>query len=581
MATTDPKMLALIARMKKLKAEKLSNDAQQVQELEKLPEPPVVLENKEIPSVAEAIAKVLDTATELARTQNFDKYGNLITYNERQQEFIDLVSSGKSCVLIGPAGTGKTTCMRGALQRLIESGKIRPLDTGTKCLSQRSPGLAVVAYTRRAVNNIRNNVSEDVKGNCVTVHKLLEYEPVFFEVADPRTGDIKKSMKFEPARDEHYPLPVSLSAIAFEESSMLGVDLYEKLVVATPHGVQEIFLGDIQQLPPIFGPAILGHKLLSLPVVELTEVYRQALESPILRLAHRILSGQVIEAKEFADWHFPGQLKLHQWKKTISPTAATVSVAAFFEKMEIEGKYDAEKDIILIPYNKECGTIEINKHIATHLAWKRNALVHEIVAGYNKHYLSVGDRVMFEKNDATILEIEENDSYSGKYFRAPSINYNYWGHRVGKKAENYKGDGDDAVDFLLSQVAIPGNEKEDRVQQASHRIKLLMTDSEQEIWIDKAAQINNLLLGYALTVHKAQGSEWRKVYLVLHSSHNRMLQRELLYTAVTRAKEELFVICEPDSFVKGIESQKIKGNTLEEKAEYFKGRYVLDNGGDE
>jgi ATP-dependent exoDNAse (exonuclease V) alpha subunit len=51
-----------------------------------------------------------------------------------------------------------------------------------------------------------------------------------------------------------------------------------------------------------------------------------------------------------------------------------------------------------------------------------------------------------------------------------------------------------------------------------------------------------------------------------------MIQRELLYTAVTRAREELYVICEPDTFVKGIESQKVKGNTLAEKAIYFQGK---------
>lgn len=54
-----------------------------------------------------------------------------------------------------------------------------------------------------------------------------------------------------------------------------------------------------------------------------------------------------------------------------------------------------------------------------------------------------------------------------------------------------------------------------------------------------------------------------------------MIQREILYTGVTRAKEELFVICEPDTFVKGINRQRIKGDTWQEKAEYFKGK--LDN----
>ena len=55
-----------------------------------------------------------------------------------------------------------------------------------------------------------------------------------------------------------------------------------------------------------------------------------------------------------------------------------------------------------------------------------------------------------------------------------------------------------------------------------------------------------------------------------------MLQRELLYTAVTRAKEELYIICEPETFIKGILGQRVKGNTLAEKAEYFKGK--IDSG---
>jgi ATP-dependent exoDNAse (exonuclease V) alpha subunit len=57
-----------------------------------------------------------------------------------------------------------------------------------------------------------------------------------------------------------------------------------------------------------------------------------------------------------------------------------------------------------------------------------------------------------------------------------------------------------------------------------------------------------------------------------------MIQRELLYTAVTRASKELYIICEPDTFVKGVESQRIKGNTLLDKAEYFKGK-LESNGG--
>jgi len=124
---------------------------------------------------------------------------------------------------------------------------------------------------------------------------------------------------------------------------------------------------------------------------------------------------------------------------------------------------------------------------------------------------------------------------------------------------------------MLAAIAINGD-SEDRVKDASHIIKIKLLDSERELELKTASELNNLVMAYALTVHKSQGSEWRKVFLILHQSHNTMIQRELLYTACTRAREELYVICEPDSFEKGIIGQRIKGNTLQEKAQHFKGK---------
>jgi ATP-dependent exoDNAse (exonuclease V) alpha subunit len=127
---------------------------------------------------------------------------------------------------------------------------------------------------------------------------------------------------------------------------------------------------------------------------------------------------------------------------------------------------------------------------------------------------------------------------------------------------------------MLNQVA--SADGEDRVRQCSHIITVQMRDSETEIRLTKASEVNTLLLGYCLTVHKSQGSEWRRVFFISHQSHATMLQRELIYTAVTRAREDLFVICEPELFIRGIQSQRVKGDTLAEKAEFFKGK--IDEG---
>jgi hypothetical protein len=184
-------------------------------------------------------------------------------------------------------------------------------------------------------------------------------------------------------------------------------------------------------------------------------------------------------------------------------------------------------------------------------------------------YFSIGEKVLYDKEDATILKIETNPSYSGAPFQIPSKTLDYWGHDPIAHTRD-SDPSDEAVDFMLNQVAAA--QGEDRVKVASHIITLRMNDSEQEIKVQTAGDLNAMLLGYCLTVHKSQGSEWRKVFFICHQSHATMLQRELLYTAVTRAREELYVICEPETFVNGIKSQRVKGNTLAEKAEYFKGK---------
>lgn len=500
-------------------------------------------------------------------------HGETITYNEEQQTFIATAAKGDSAVLIGAAGTGKTTCSQGAINALMDSTNgicIPPLvaDDHTH-LTSGGPGIIIISYTRRAVNNIRKVQSTDMQNNCITGHKLLEYQPDYFEIEDPETGLTKNTMRFVAGRNSSNPLPESISTIIVEEASMLSVEFYAEIEAALAHKVQWVFIGDIQQLPPVFGSAILGFKMLELPVVELVQVYRQALESPIIRLAHRVLSGKPIPVGEYAEWATPNQLTIHPWKKKLSAEHAVMTLGAFFKSAIDKEVYNVEEDIILIPYNKACGTIELNKIIANHMARKYNRMTYEVMAGFNKHYFSEGDKVLYDREDAEVIEVTPNPAYTGAKVQPPSRTLDYWGHNpnIGKEARFQKYDTQD-VDFLLDAVA----SSEDRVTQASHTVVVKLLDTEAVIKINKAADINNLLHSYALTVHKAQGSEWRKVFFCLHQSHATMLQRELLYTGITRAREELYVICEPESFTKGILSQRIKGNTLAEKAEFFKGK---------
>jgi hypothetical protein len=550
---------------------------------------------------------VVGGGTESTENQQPNRLGvarDDITYNTVQQEFIDRASAGESIVLIGAAGTGKTTCQRGLAKKLIVEGRIKPLSRGTKWLQAGLPGIAVVSFTNKAVNNIRHAMPEIYKPHCLTIHKLLEYAPEFFEIEDPEhPGEFRKTMRFVPTRTRFNPLPSELRLIVIEEGSMVDVPLHDQLMDACPHRPQIIYLGDIQQLPPVFGSSILGFKMLELPVIELKEVYRQARNSPIIDLAWKILEGNIkifdsraitvekeINGKQVKRIEIPalkaltketpdGTVIFQPWQKQLSADMGLLTCVKQFCQWADGGYYDANDDIILCPFNVSFGTVEINKGISQHLGRKRRAVVFEVVAGFQTHYLAEGDRVLFEKEDATITKIIRNAEYLGKSFQTESIYLDRWGHL---RTEDMDADALDEhkdkqvegfdLTSIEKYIEAAAAESEDRVTAASHRITLTIKATGEEREIDTAGEVNNLLGGYAITVHKSQGSEWNKVFIVMQHTHATMNQRELLYTAVTRAKKHLHIICEPNTFERGINSQKVKGNSLEEKAEYFKGK---------
>ena len=569
-----------------------------------------------IEAAAELIAGAAETLSELPPEEP-KTYGvaRAVTLNEKQQKFCDLIVSGQDCILIGPAGTGKTTTFRQATRMLVDSETIPLIVEPTKWLQVGRPGIAIIAYTRKATNNIRHAVIDELKAHCLTAHKLLEFAPVIYEIEDPdNPGETKTTMRFEPKRNRFNPLPAELKLIIHEESSMEGTDLYALVEEAMPHPHQEAFSGDIQQLPPVFGPAILGFKMLELPTVELTEVYRQARDNPILDLAWKILEGdpKVFDTKgaydekyynetlgkEVTRRRYPkldalqrdqyndkgeliGSLKFTCFQKKLAPELGLLTVAKQFTTWADNGYYNPDEDIILCPFNKAFGTIELNARIAQHLGVKRDATVHEVVAGFNKYYLAIGDRVLYDKEDAFITAIGRNPEYYGAKYQPASKHLDRWGHlqkplSEEEKLEDFEASfGEMSDEELDRRLAAAAGDVEARVTASSHQITIQYAygDGEDKYEVlDKASQVNNLLGGYAITVHKSQGSEWEKGFIVLHNTHAVMLSRELLYTAVTRNRKYLHVLAEPSSFEAGVGNPRIRGNTLAEKAKFFEGK---------
>lgn len=514
-------------------------------------------------------------STEIIRTAPIKGH---IEHNKEQQAFINMAVSGADCVLIGAAGTGKTTSLKGAVNSILNTRAIPMLtDHKHRYLTIGSPGIVLCSYTRRSVANIKKAIHE-LSHNCITIHKLLQFEPMFYDIEDDE-GNIRQTMRFVPGRNASNPLDSSIKIIVIDESGTVPLDLFELLIAALPDPsqVQFIYLGDLEQNPPVFGAAVLGFKGLEHRdnTIQLTQVYRQALESPIIRLAHRILSGKGIPESEYPEWKTPGQLEIRAWKKKISATEAMLTMSYFFSKAFENRLYDPEKDCILMTQNVNFGTNELNKHVANMYARAQGRETYEIISGFLKHYFSPGDTVMYEKEDAEIVRIEPNPKYQGKTPQPHSKSLDYFGHNS-TPAEIQHLDLEEHFDAMMESAVY--DDIEDRKEVASHKIFVRFKNVEGQIdengeekliMLDSAAEINNLALGYAMTVHKAQGSEWRKVFIVIHHSNAAMLSRELLYTAVTRAREDLTILCESESLVRGVEIQKIKGNTLEDKLNHF------------
>lgn len=521
--------------------------------------------------------------------------------NAKQAEAIHYGDFRKSFCLIGAAGTGKTTTLKAMIMRMIENNRIQPLEISTDNLSMGAPGIALISFTQRAVRNIRRQMPDELKSHCLTYHKLLEFQPEQYEEYDETKGEMVRKMRFVPSRHSGNPLPKNLTTIVVDESSMPSIDLHNLLLDALPNPsqVQFIFLGDLNQLPPVYGDAILGKALLDLPIIELTEVYRQALESPIISIALAIKNNDFrtvnAELKDGTfqvtvtppkgkadDWNrdirsIPyqveikkegrGKVTIFPWRQKLDMEEGLSAVCSKLRAWMREGFYDPDQDMLLCPWVKAFGTTEINNTIADFLGKRREAEVWEVISGFNKFYFAEGDRIVVNKMDAEILQISRNPRYYGLHPLKPSKTLNRWGHDP--KGSSIDDTDESDVDAILEAAA---SEVSERTTEASHVIRVRIIDTNEVYNLTKAAELNNTYFGYALSVHKSQGSEWRRVFFISHYCHAAMLSRELVYTGFTRAAEELVVLQSPRMLDSAACKPRIKGDSLAAKLEFFKAR---------
>lgn len=534
-------------------------------------------------------------------------------WDESQLSAIESILRNRFSCLIGAAGSGKTTVVKEIVRRLEAEGVIQPLSY-QRCNGQSRNvyNVSFVSFTGKAVEQLRKSIPPHLQCCCETIHSLLEYAPVVIDKVVEVEGhnEVKASRIFLPRRDEFTKLPQSI--IVIDESGMVGVELWNNLFKALDKSnpnLKIILIGDINQLPAVIGKSILGYALNSprWTTCTLTKIHRQALDNPIIANAHAIKDGHQPHASEplpntmrkfnlinigsltpaEREGVRSGTLNRNLYDIKNRASTALNIVVKMIAKLYACGEYDPDVDQIIVPQNVGMlGQESLNGKLAQ--VFNSANRRHAIRASYETRFLAIGDKVMFTKNDYGLGIL---NGMTG-YIKNISLNTAYADYALIKAAEeNGSATMQDAIkvnedsmsfaEQAFADINKLAEEKEDNPTltaelEASHIVVVeytpLGSDEPQEIALSKVGQIRGLLLAYAITCHKAQGSEYRKVIVITHSSNSQMLSREWLYTAVTRARENLLLLYNEYAnrgLSTALRRQIVKGETIAEKAANF------------
>ena len=358
------------------------------------------------------------------------------------------------------------------------TGKTTILRGILSLLGQMQLRCLLAAPTGRAAKRLTEVTGEDAS----TIHRLLEAG------IDPNTGN----MVF--ARDEDNPLKAD--AVIVDEMSMVDVQLLYALLRAIPQGKRLILVGDPDQLPPV-GPGFPFRDMLRsevLPTVRLTEIFRQAQKSLIVMNAHRVNRGEMPDLKTVnSDFFF--------MRRTSEEAVAQLIRDLCTTRLPKNMGIPPEQIQVLCPTRKGgVGTVNLNRLLQAAL---NPPTPEKKERSFGDFLFREGDRVMQIKNNYDIV----------------------WKSCDGTTAGTGIFNGDVGV---IREID-PGAET-----------MTLVFDDRETVY--DFTQLNELEPAYAMTVHKSQGSEYRAVILTAWNGSPYLLNRSILYTAITRARELLIVV---------------------------------------
>jgi exodeoxyribonuclease V alpha subunit len=370
-----------------------------------------------------------------------------LTLAASQAEAIRLALKSKIMVITGGPGVGKTTIVNSIL-RILAAKHVK---------------LLLCAPTGRAAKRMTEATGMEAK----TIHRLLEFDP--------------KAFGFKRSDDN----PLDCDLLVVDESSMVDVSLMQSLMKAVPSAAALLIVGDIDQLPSVGPGQVLADIIGSgaVPVVRLTEVFRQAAQSKIITTAHAINAGRMPDLappEGETDFYFV---------PAVDPEQAVPRIVELVAKrIPRRFGFDPIRDIqVLCPMNRGgVGARSLNIELQAAL----NPAGEKRVERFGWTF-APGDKVMQIENDY------DKDVYNGDIGMIEDVDLD---------------EGEVAVDFDGRTVAFVFGE------------------------------LDTLVPAYAATIHKSQGSEYPAVVIPVMTQHYAMLQRNLIYTGVTRGKKLVVLV---------------------------------------
>ena len=410
----------------------------------------------------------------------------------QEQAVIEAVNNGLLIITGGP-GTGKTTT----------------INTIIRYFEEEQMEILLAAPTGRAAKRMSEATGYEAK----TIHRLLELKGI--PMADSErsavsdgTGNAAGSSKLEGMHFERNELnPLDADLIIIDEMSMVDISLMHALLKAVNMGTRLILVGDVNQLPSVGPGNVLRDMIESakFPVVKLTRIFRQAAQSDIVVNAHKINAGERVPLeKRSKDFVF---IRREHPADIVSDMTVLLR-----DKLPNYVQADMSDIQIMTPMRKGAlGVEQLNKVFQERFNPPAPGKQEKESGGT---IFRVGDKVMQIKNNYQITWETRN--------------------RYGIPLERGEGifNGDTGIIRQVNNFAETMEVEFDEGRMVEYSFK----------------QLEELELAYAITIHKSQGSEYPAVVIPVHTGPRMLMSRNLIYTAVTRAKKCVCLVGIPEMF---------------------------------